>query len=381
MKTKIFSSALLLGAALLAACSSDETTPVKEPITQDVTDGFFILGSGNARNNIDGNLSYIDLASDQVTHDVFSTVNGKSVGKTANYITAYGSKLYIVVDAEATIWVCDQTSLAVLHQIRTTDLLGATEGLSPRAAVGVNGMLYFTCYGASTLGQKGIVASIDTLSFAKQDTFAVGSYPDGLTLAHGCLYVANSDYGQGLNPSISKIDLSTKQVTEIKDDLITNPMHMLTIGDDAYVLDYGTYDENWNQTGAGVRKITPQDAVSFVVPGTSMCSDGTKIYTVNAPFGAAETTYPIFDTTTGATTEWHPEGIFSPALIAANPINGDLYIVSYQENPDTHYPDYSLPSYTIHYDHNGEYAHRYDNTATGPISIAFNKKTVTYVDK
>ena len=186
------------------------------------------------------------------------------------------------------------------------------------------------------------------------------------------LFVTNSDYGNNVKPSLSKIDLKSGAVSEIKDAVITNPMEILTAGDAVYYLDYGTYDENWNQTGAGVRKVTLDGKVNKVVDGTSMCSDGKKIYTVNAPYGGSGINYNIYDTTTGATTSWEPSDIFSPAVIAADPVTGNVFIVSYQKNPDTGYDGYALPSYTNQYDATGKFLKKYENTATGPISLVFN---------
>jgi hypothetical protein len=271
--------------------------------------------------------------------------------------------------------VCNKQTLKIVKQISTTQLLGDKDGLSPRAAIGYDGKIYFTCYGKSYDGDNGIVAAIDTVNFAKQQTYTVGSYPNGLTICNGYLFVTNSDYGNGVKPSLSKIDLKSGAVSEIKDAVITNPMEILTAGDAVYYLDYGTYDENWNQTGAGVRKVTLDGKVSKVVDGTSMCSDGKKIYTVNAPYGGSGINYNIYDTTTGATTSWEPSDIFSPAVIAADPVTGNVFIVSYQKNPDTGYAGYALPSYTNQYDASGKFVKRYDNTATGPISVVFNTHT------
>ncbi len=311
MKKSFLSFAvLMMGAALFTACSNDDDAPELKKV--DVSNGMFVVGSGNKKANIDGNLSYIDYQAGEVTANAFQKANGKSLGKTANYIVDYGSKLY-VVDAENTVWVCDKSTLTVQKQISTTALLGDKDGVSPRAAVGENGNLYVTFYGDSNNGGNGIVAAIDTVNFAKQATYTVGSYPDGLTIANGCIYVANSDYGNNVNPSISKIDLGSGKVEEIKDEVITNPMQILTIGSDVYYLDYGTYDpnNNWFQTGAGVRKITASGEVTKVVDGTAMCTDGKNVYTVNAPYGATETTYLIYNAATGATTSWNPEGIQS----------------------------------------------------------------------
>lgn len=375
MKKYLMSLAvLMMGAALFTACDKDDDAPSVQ--TVDVSNGMLIVGSGNMKNNIDGNVSYIDYTHGRSVQNIFQQVNGKSVGKTANYILEYGSRVYIVVDAEATIWVCDMTTMKVLKQINTTDLLGETDGISPRAAVGLDGKLYFTCYGDSKNGGNGIVAAIDTIDFELQTTYTVGSYPDGLTVANGSIYVANSDYGNCTNPSISKINLATAEVEEIKDEAITNPMQMLTVGDDVYSLDYGTYDANWNQVGCGVRKITPSGEVSIVADGTAMCTDGQKIYSAQALFGNSGDgiTYWIYDPATDTKTQWYPEGIFYPGVIAVDPVTGNIFIVSYQENPDTHYANYAAPSYTNQYDAQGNLVKKYENTATGPIAVAFTTK-------
>lgn len=371
MKKYLLSFAvLMMGTALFTACSNDDDEPVIK--TVDVSNGMFLVGSGNKKAGIDGNLSYIDYTKGTVTSNAFQLANGKSVGKTANYVMTYGNKLYIVVDAEATIWVCDKQTLKVQKQISTTALLGEKDGLSPRAAVGKDGLLYFACYGDSYNGGNGIVAAIDTINFAKQKTYTVGSYPNGVTLCSSYLFVTNSDYGSNVKPSLSKIDLTNGTVSEIKDAAITNPMEILTVGNDVYYLDYGTYDENWNQTGAGVRKVTLDGKVTKVVDGTAMCTDGKKIYTVNAPYGASGTNYLIYDAATGTTTSWEPADVFSPAVIAADPITGNIFIVSYQKNPDTGYAGYALPSYTNQYDATGKLVKKYEGTATGPISVVFN---------
>ena len=373
MKKYLFSFAVLvMGMSMLTACSNDDDNePSKTAV--DVSNGMFLVGSGNKSAGIDGNVSYIDYAKGVSTANAFKAVNGKSVGKTANFITSYGSKLYIVVDGEATIWVCNKQTLKIEKQLSTIELLGEKDGLSPRCAVGYDGKLYFACYGKSFDGDNGIVAAIDTVNYAKQQTYTVGSYPNGVALCGGYLFVTNSDYGMCTKPSLSKIDLKSGVVTEIKDEAITNPMEILAAGNAVYFLDYGTYDANWNQTGAGVRKVTLDGKVTKVVDGTAMGSDGKKIYTVNAPYGAGTITYPIYDIATGATTTWQPAGIFSPAVIAADPVTGNIFVVSYQENPDKPgKAGYALPSYTNQYDAKGNLLKKYENTATGPISVVFN---------
>ena len=365
---------LAMGMSLMTACSSDDDddAPVLKPV--DVSNGMFIVGSGNTNKGIDGNVSYIDYSKGVTVANAFKAANGKSVGKTANYGVIYGSKMYIVVDKEATIWVCDKQTLKVLKQISTTGLLGDKEGKSPRAALGYDGKLYFTCYGTSEDGSNGIVAAIDTITYAKQQTYAVGSYPDGLTLCGGYIFVANSDYGMNVKPSISRIDLKSGAVSDIKDAAITNPMQILTVGNDVYYLDYGTYDESWNQTGQGVRKITLDGKVTKLIAGTTMGTDGKRIFSADAPYGK-EVNYYIYDTATGTTSTWNPADIFSPAVITADPVTGNIFVVSYQKNPDKNSADYALPTYTNQYDTTGKFVKKYENTATGAISVFFNTHT------
>ena len=380
MKKYLLSFAVLaMGMSLLTACSDDDDEPQKQAV--DVSNGLFIVGSGNKTAGIDGNVSYIDYTKGSTVSDIFLTANGKSIGKTGNHISAYGSKLYIVVDGEATVWVCNKQTLKIEKQISTTQLLGDKDGLSPRAAIGYDGKIYFTCYGKSYDGDNGIVAAIDTVNFAKQQTYTVGSYPNGLALLGDNIFVTNSDYGSCVKPSLSKIDLKSGTVSEIKDATITNPMEILTAGDAVYFLDYGTYDESWKQTGAGVRKVTLDGKVTKVVDGTAMASDGKKIYTVNAPYLGDGINYYIYDIATGTSKTWEPADIFSPAMIAADPVTGNIFVVSYQENPNKPgKAGYALPTYTNQYDAAGNFVKKYENTATGAISAVFNTHT-EYVTK
>ena len=123
----------------------------------------FIVGSGNTRSNIDGNLTYINYTSGISTLNAFQKANGKSLGKTANFALVYGQKLYIAVDGENTIWVCDKNTLKVIKQINTVELLGDVKGISPRAMVGYKDQLLFSLYGS---GDNSLVAAVDTVNFA-----------------------------------------------------------------------------------------------------------------------------------------------------------------------------------------------------------------------
>ena len=359
---------LMMATALFTACGDDDKDDVPQPKPVDVSEGMFVVGSGNSSSNIDGNLTYINYANGTSTTNAFKLANGMSLGKTANFALVYGQKLYIAVDGENTIWVCDKNTLRSIRRISTTDLLGTTLGISPRAMASYEGQVFFSCYGDKA---NGVVAAMDTINYKLTKTYTAGSYSDGIAIANDKLYVANSDYGMGMNPSITVHDLKTGATNELKGADITNPMQMMTVGGNAYFLDYGSYDSSWNQVGAGVRQISADGTVKRVVDGTAMGSDGKRIYTANAPYGGNGVNYLIYDTTTGQTKSWEPNDIFSPAAIAADPVSGDVFVISYTENPDTHYPAYNMPTYVNQYSADGTFKKRYV-CGVGPISVVFN---------
>lgn len=81
---------LMMGASLFTACSDDDDNKTPELKPVDVSEGMFVVGSGNTRSNIDGNLTYIDYANGTSTLNAFQKANGISLGKTANFALVYG---------------------------------------------------------------------------------------------------------------------------------------------------------------------------------------------------------------------------------------------------------------------------------------------------
>lgn len=369
MKKYLLSLAvLMMGTALFTACGDDDDDSAPQRKAVDVSEGLFIVGSGNTRSNIDGNLTYINYANGTSTLNAFQKANGISLGKTANFALIYGEKLYIAVDGENTIWVCNKKTLVQERRINTMEVIGETAGVSPRSIAPYDGKIYVSCYGA---GNTSTVAAIDTVDYKLQATYTTGSHSDGVAVVGDKLFVADSDYGNG-SASVTVIDLKAGSVQTIKHADITNPMQVAAVGNYAYVLDYGTYTSDWSQQlGAGVRRVAADGTVTRLVDGTAMAVDNNRIYTVYAPFGGDGTHYYIYDINSGQKTEWEPEGIFSPAAIAVDPITGDIFIVSYNENPDTGYPAYNLPTYVNQYSKDLTFKQRFD-CGVGPISLVFN---------
>ncbi len=354
----------LCALALTSCDSSDDTQPQPQPQPVEVSNGVFVIGSGNKSAGINGSVTAFNYANDSTILDAFKTANGREIGRTANDAVVYGSKMYIMVDNENTVEVVDKNTMKSIKQIKTTELMGEDKGKHPRHGIAYNGQVLVSTY-------DGFVAAIDTADYSLKNTYVAGSYPEELAIVNGVLYVANSDYSKVTNASISEIDLATGTSTLIKDSLITNPVKFAVVGSTLYFLDYGTYDANWNQTGAGVRKIEG-GKVSKVVDATMMASSGTKLYVYNAPYGSANApTYGVYETTTSTLTNFDCPEVISPAVIAADPVNGNLLVASYQKDPDTGYTNYKTNGFVVIYGSDMKKKAQFE-TGVGPTAIVFN---------
>ena len=353
MKKYLLSLAVMaMGTTLLTGCLGDDSnsnTPTEIPVTK----GVFIINNGNYYSSIDGSLTYINYATmtPSAQQNVYQMVNGESLGGTPNDVLVYGQKVYIVGSDENTIFVLDARNSKELKKVSTTALLGDAEGRTPRRIAAFEDKVYFTTYGD---GDKGYVAAIDTTSFTLQKQYQVGSYPEGLTFGIDdtntvTLYVANSDYSKG-NGSISKIDITSGNVTNTELEKVKNPMEIAVSRDVLYVLDYGYYDDDYTQHDAGVYKISG-NSVSLVVPNaTGMAASGYYIFTFNDPYGGTTgSSYSVYDILSNSTVKLNLSGdsdhpIVSPAAIAVDPITGNIFIASRQKDPDTGYPA-NLPGF------------------------------------
>ncbi len=369
---KIYSTIITLSMCALAltSCKKDDdgstTTPDPTPTPQPVavTNGAFVINSGNMSSSINGGVTSYDYTTGATMLDAFKSANAREIGLTANDAVVYGSKMYIIVTGENTVEVVDKNTMKSIKQIKTTELMGEDKGKKPRHGIAYNGQVLVSTY-------DGFVAAIDTTNYSLKKTYTAGSYPEGLAILDSTLYVANSGNGKKINPSISKINIATGDTTLIVDSLITNPVSFAVVGSTLYYLDSGTYDAAWNQLGAGVRKIEGSK-VSKVVDATMMAATGTKIYVCNAPYGSADApTYGVYDTTAGTLTNFDCTEVFSPAAIAADPVNGNLLVASLQKNPDTGYANYKGNGYVVVYGSDLNKKAQF-TTGVGPTAIVFN---------
>ncbi len=371
-------AALAMGAAVVTSCTDDEvsvnstpadpgTTPVPAASVQN---GVFVINSGNMYGGIPGSITYYDFTTQQARQNIFATLNGRSIGMTPNAGIIYGSKLYVAVDGENRVEVVDAASQLALDHVSTTDLLGAAGGKSPRHLLAHDGRVYVSTYG-------GCVAAIDTVDYSLKATYTVGSYPEGMALIGNTLYVACSDYGMGLAPCVSAIDLTAGTVTAITDENINNPSQLVAAGGDLYIVDGDLYNADWTAVlkAGGLRKYADGTVTPVTVTNMAMGADMTaayedKLYIVTDAYSGSPK-LAVYDCATGSLEERSLAGVEIPNSIAIDPTSGEIFVTSYRFNAETGYGDYFAPGYVARYSLDGQLLGTFE-AGIDPRGIVFN---------
>lgn len=366
-----------MGTAVMTSCSDDNDGP--ETYLQEYSTGAYVVNSGNMYNKIESSLTAIDYASSTATQNVFKAANGRTLGNTANDGIVYGNKIYLAVDQSNTVEVIDKKTKKSIKQINTTELLGNAEGVEPRHISADGGKVYFTTYG-------GYVAAVDTTSFALQKKWQVGSYPEGLVIAHGNIYVANSNYGKG-GGNISCINLSNDKVETKNIEGVNNPTSIYYAAGLLYVLDNQYYDASYNAYGENSlrtvefaqgtsQKVADGNYAACVTTGaattarTSVEKVRPHFFVLNAPYGGT----PSVSVFVAGITQPQPmtlsEMPVSPCGIFADPLNGHIFVLSYRLG-DSGYADYNGNGYVVEYDSAGQKLHEYE-TGVGSCAMFFD---------
>ena len=225
MKKFLFSFAVIMSTTLFTACNNDSNGSHEYVVP--VSDGVYVVCSGNSGSTIPGSLTYYDYSTQRATQKAYSAANGgATLGMTVNDALRYGDKFYIVVDGENSVFVTNAKTLKLIQRIDLTSesMLGGTDGVSPRRIAAYDNKIYVSTFG-------GYVAAIDTVTFSLNKKYKVGSYPEGVTISNGYMFVANSVHGNG-NASISMIDLTTGTEQTLRNENIRNPQEIAVAGSD-----------------------------------------------------------------------------------------------------------------------------------------------------
>lgn len=366
---------LLMGTAVMTSCDPSEDYP--ETYLQAYSTGAYVVNSGNMYSNIESSLTAIDYATSTVTQGVFRAANGRSLGNTANDGIVYGNKIYLAVDQSNTIEVIDKETKKSIKQIKTTELLGNAEGAEPRHIIAGGGYVFFTTYG-------GYVAAVDTTGFALQRKWQVGSYPEGLVIGGGNLYVANSNYGAG-GGNISCINLYNDNVETKNIEGVNNPTSIYYASGRVYVIDNPVYGPapDYATTGENAlrvvlfdkgksQKVADGNYAVCVTPGATTRMDVVSpfFYVLNVPYGGTPSVSVVVPGSTDVQTVTLSEMPVSPCGIFADPLNGHIFVLSYKMG-DNGYADYNGNGYVVEYDSTGKKLHEYE-TGVGSCAMFFD---------
>lgn len=222
---------IIIALALCGLFVSCDSIDKKDPQPSDIST--LVLNNGAWGKN-DSNICSYDSSTKTLTADVFKNANGQKLGDLGQDILVHGNEIYIAVNGSKTIFVTD-LSLKIKSQVNATH---GGSPLSPRAFAAAGNKVYVTYY-------EGFVGEINPDNFSVRLT-AVGENPEGIAVADGNLYVANSggmlypDYGT----TVSVVSISDfVQINTIT--VHDNPAILCASsdGEHVYLMSYGNYAE------------------------------------------------------------------------------------------------------------------------------------------
>ena len=354
---------LVLALPMTFVACSDDDNPSDDPDAPGrMETGVFVYNSGNQGSAIDGSLSFIDIQNGQVTNDAFLSVNGRSLGSTVQDGVVLGENLYIAVSESNTVEVVNKNTLVSVAQILPT----TEQGSSPRDIVTDGDYVYVSMF-------SGHVSRINPATNTIDKTVKVGPNPEEMAISGDYLSVVNSDgnnwqAGYANGKSVSKVSLSTFE-EEKKIPVGLNPTKMVTdASGNLIVLCMGDYTA---ANPASLWKINSSDeAADMGIQATIMAVRGNSLYTINAPFGATEVSYIVYNTVTGAVENpnFVSTPVDSPAGLAVHPESGNIYITSYTLVGG--FASYNTPGYVNAYDPDGTLTGKYD-VGVGAVYMSF----------
>jgi hypothetical protein len=207
IQTRLLFSFIAVNILLFAGCNKDtpskpevvvppiDTGVVKPPFAE----GVFIINEGQFPGP--GSISFYNRNSGLVQNDIFSKVNGLSLGSVVQSIAVYDSLAYIVVNNSGKVEVVNAG---------TFKSTGSITGLSsPRFFLGIDSARGYVSDWPNSVA----VINLKTLGITK--TIATSSGPEKMVLAGDEVFVINGG-GWGIDSTVtiidSRIDMATQTI-------------------------------------------------------------------------------------------------------------------------------------------------------------------------
>jgi DNA-binding beta-propeller fold protein YncE len=335
---------------VMASCRDEPVSNSTPPPPS--TKGVYVLneglfGQGNST------LSYFDLETLQVYNDVFFTVNNRHLGDVGNSIALRGNLGYIVVNNSNKIEIID---------IRTNLSAGKIDigaGRSPRQLAFVNDTL-----GLVTNLFDASVVVVDLKNKSILQRIDVGQNPDGIAIAGGKAFVANSGLGSGRTISVINVGTFTTVRTIVVGD---NPVEIqVTPGGLVYILCAGFYSGAQSPDDATPAKIFVMQPLSETIVDSILIGG----HAFKIAMGSNDLAYvPTTDSVLALDTRFHRVlGTFARGDfygVAVDTTTGDVYL----SDPR----DYTVPGTVYQYASNGQVRRQFD-VGIIPGSFAFKRQ-------
>ncbi|NJW52758.1 YncE family protein [Salinimicrobium oceani] len=186
---------LFLSLVILVSCESDDDNIIPPQNGGTYSDGVFIINEGNFGQG-NSTISFLN-AEGEVTHNIFSTVNGADLGDTATDIGLFEELVFIVVNVSNKIEIVDRSTFETVATIDT--------GLNnPRKIAFLDGKTYVTNWGDGSDPNDDFIAVFDSSSFELITTIAVAEGPEDILATEEKVFVAHLG-GWSFNDKISVI--------------------------------------------------------------------------------------------------------------------------------------------------------------------------------
>lgn len=336
--THILTAAFALTA--LASCRNDEVIndPDKEqpgdaqqiPLT-----GFYLLNEGNMGSN-KSTLDRYTFADGSYMRNIYAEANPdvpKELGDVGNDMGAYGSKLWIVVNCSNKVEALD---------LKTARRLGQVDIPNCRYVAFDGPYAYVTSYAGPVeidpeYRQRGFVARIDTVTLRETARVNTGFQPDGIAVAGGKIYVANS--GGYMVPNyentVTVIDAATMQVTGNIEIDINLDLVAADRSGRLWISSRGDYFDKPSQLYV-YDPVRSEVIKRFDSPVSSFYMAGDSLYTVSSSFSylndGLDRRYSIYDTrrlecvNSNFISDGSEKDIKVPYGIAVNPDTKEIYV-------------------------------------------------------
>jgi hypothetical protein len=314
---------LLAGLSLLlGSCKKDNDNISENEISS--TKGVYMLSEG-AYGSKGSDITYYEISTKTTQRGYYKKVNGIDLGENATDLQRYGSKMYCVVSGkskgESFVDIMDANTAKTIKRLSFNS---AAAAYYPRSLAFYNNKAYVSCY-------DGKLRRIDTASLTIDADTDVPAYSEGIAVANGKLYVANSDYMMNGSKTVSVVDLVTfKKVKDITVNL--NPVKVAAAPNgDVYVLSQGDYSANPGNMER-INSVTDARISTTLIEGIDYNSNiaitRNAAYVTRTNTVFASVVNPINSSTGLPSNSNFTEGTTFGALygLTIDPFNGDVYV-------------------------------------------------------